>query len=99
MADLEWYETFKYQSDQEPFNRFGWIQLTVNGSTNLKGYLGGDITVETSAYEVEYIPTDKEFDNGRIELSNRIPIDLDSPSTSVDLNNELNSPIVITDYY
>lgn len=98
VADLEWFETFKYQSDQEPFDRFGWIQLKVNGNMNLKGYLGGDITVETSA-ETDYIPTDKEFDIGRIELSYKIPIDLDSTATKVYLVNELNSPIVITEFY
>ena len=98
VADLEWYETFKYQSDQEPFNRFGWIQLSVNGNKNLRGYLGGDITLEICA-DNEYMPTDMEFEVGRLELSSKIPIDLDYTGTKVNLNNELNSPIVITEFY
>lgn len=98
VADLEWYETFKYQSDQEPFNRFGWIQLKVNGNTNLRGYLGGDITLEISG-ENYYMPTDKEFDSGRLELSSKIPIDLDYTGTQVYLGNELDSPIIITEFY
>lgn len=98
VADLEWYETFKYQSDQEPFNRFGWIQLKVNGNTNLRGYLGGDITLEISG-ENYYMPTDKKFDSGRLELSSKIPIDLDYTGTQVYLGNELDSPIIITEFY
>lgn len=98
VADLEWYETFKYQSDQEPFNRFGWIQLSVNGNKNLRGYLGGDITLKISG-DNEYMPTDMEFNEGRLELSSKIPIDLDYTGTKVNLNNELNSPIVITEFY
>lgn len=98
VADLEWYETFKYQSDQEPFDRFGWIQLSVNGNKNLRGYLGGDITLEISG-ENNYMPTDKEFDGGRLELSRKIPIDLDYSGTQVYLRNELDSPIIITEFY
>ena len=98
VADLEWSESFVYQSDQEPFDRFGWIQLTVNGNTGLRGYLGGDITIETPEGN-EYMPTDMEFDVGRLELSYKIPIDLDYTGTKVNLNNELDSPIVITEFY
>ena len=98
VADLEWSESFVYQSDQEPFDRFGWIQLTVNGNTGLRGYLGGDITIETPEGN-EYMPTDMKFDVGRLELSYKIPIDLDSTGTKVYLRNELDSPIVITEFY
>ena len=98
VADLEWYETFKYQSDQEPFNIFGWIQLSVSGNKNLRGYLGGDITLEISG-DNNHMPTDKEFDMGRLELSSKILIDLDYTGKQVYLNNELDSPIVITEFY
>lgn len=96
VADLEYYGTFQYMSDQEPFDRFGWIQLSCKGNKSLKGTIG-TIDIQTS---VDGGTISGYYDLGKIEESNiKIQIGISGSYPFIDFNNSINNPIIINEFY
>lgn len=97
MAEIELDQIFDIHPDQAPFDRLDYIQLQINSNKNLDGYTGGEITC-SSDKDNGYVREDVEFYIGKLELSTPLLIDYMGQG-NCDINNTIDTPIVITNFY